>query len=217
MNDAIGWLAAEAEKDFESEAEAEVVASPDGDEESTPAGEIPVADATQPGEMLDPEEERRRRIYRGRTVAMLRRYLKYSIETGRLPSLLGKEFFRAKVTAYTVVTFEDRVIFVHDMESCLERLDEFSRELIARHILQEHDQAATARLLGCTERTVRRLTPLALDQMCEILLDVGMMERLDEDHEKSCQGGLEEKIFVSDCEDGENKGKNILDSSMEIA
>ena len=77
---------------------------------------------------------------------MLRRYMRYSIETGRLPSMLGREFFRAKVTSYTVVTFEDRVIFVHDMEKCLERLDEFSRQLIARHILQEHDQAATGRL-----------------------------------------------------------------------
>ena len=71
------------------------------------------------------DRERERRIYRGRTVAMLRRYMRYSIETGRMPSLLGAEFFRAKVTAYTVVTFEDRVIFVHDMEKCLDRLDEF--------------------------------------------------------------------------------------------
>jgi len=39
-------------------------------------------------------------------VAMLRRYMRYSMETGRLPSLLGREFFRAKVTSYTVVTFE---------------------------------------------------------------------------------------------------------------
>lgn len=30
------------------------------------------------------------------------------------------------------------MIFVHDMEKCLERLDEFSRQLIARHVLQEH-------------------------------------------------------------------------------
>ena len=35
--------------------------------------------------------------------------------------VLGREFFRAKVTTYTVVTFEDRVIFVHDMETCLDR------------------------------------------------------------------------------------------------
>jgi hypothetical protein len=77
------------------------------------------------------ELERTRKIYRARTVGMLRRYMRYSLETGRLPSLLGREFFRAKVTSYTVVTFEDRVIFVHDMEKCLDKLDEFSRQLIA--------------------------------------------------------------------------------------
>jgi len=57
---------------------------------------------------LEESRERERRAYRGRTVAMLRRYMRYSIETGRLPSLLGRELFRAKVTSYTVVTFEDR-------------------------------------------------------------------------------------------------------------
>jgi DNA-directed RNA polymerase specialized sigma24 family protein len=155
-------------------------------------------------EIESEEEHRRRRIYRGRTVTMLRRYLKYSIETGRLPSLLKQEFFRAKVTTYSVVTFEDRVIFVHDMEKCLQRLDEFSRELIARHVLQEHDRWATARLLHCSEKTVRRLAPVALDQLCEIMLEVGMMERLDVIPEKSCQGGLESEISVSGCEESEN-------------
>lgn len=150
------------------------------------------------------ELERVRRIYRGRTVAMLRRYMRYSIETGRLPSLLGREFFRAKVTSYTVVTFEDRVIFVHDMETCLEKLDEFSRQLIARHILQEHDQAATGRLLNCTERTVRTWVPIALDLLSEILLDVGLLEDLGSDTKKPCQGGKAGEIFVSRCVQGKN-------------
>jgi len=149
--------------------------------------------------------ERERRIYRGRTVAMLRRYMRYSIETGRLPSLLGREFFRTKVTSYPVVTFEDRVIFVHDMEKCLERLDEFSRQLIARHILQEHDRWATAKLLHCNEKTVRRLTPCALDLLRDILLEVGLLERVETNAGNCCQGGLEGQNSVSDFEDGENK------------
>jgi hypothetical protein len=131
--------------------------------------------------------------------------MRYSIETGRLPSLLGREFFRAKVTAYTVVTFEDRVIFVHDMEKCLEKLDEFSRQLIARHILQEHDQAATGKLLHCTERTVRTYVPIVLDLLVEILLDVGLMERLDSDQKNSCQGGKNDQILASNCDDGKYK------------
>lgn len=151
------------------------------------------------------EEERERRIHRARTVTMLRRYMRYSIETGRLPSLLGREFFRTQVTSYTVVTFEDRVIFVHDMETCLNKLDEFSRQIIARHILQEHDQAATARLLGCSERTVRSYVPIALDVLTEILLDVGLLERIVPIREKPCQGGKPGENFVSDWEESKNK------------
>jgi hypothetical protein len=127
------------------------------------------------------------------------------METGRLPSILGREFFRAKVTSYTVVTFEDRVIFVHDMEKCLAKLDEFSQQLIARHIMQEHDRWATAKLLHCNEKTVRRLIPIALDVLSEILLDVGLMERLNASSRKSCQGGFQSQNSVSHCEDGENK------------
>jgi len=138
--------------------------------------EVPLA-AVQELEAEESECDPQLRVYRGRTITMLRRYMRYSIETGRLPSLLGREFFRAKVTSYTVVTFEDRVIFVHDMETCLERLDEFSRQIIARHILQEHDQVATGRLLHCTERTVRTYIPVALDLMSEILLEAGLLER----------------------------------------
>jgi hypothetical protein len=174
-------------------------------EDSLNPGAQKLSDILREYEEIENEEEhRRRRIYRARTVAMLRRYMKYSIETGRLPSLLGKEFFRATVTAYSVVTFEDRVIFVHDMEKGLQMLDEFSRELIARHILQEHDQEATAKLLHCTERTVRRLAPIALDQFCEILLERGLMERIDAIPEKSCQGGLESEVSVNDCEESKN-------------
>src|SRR5262249_13244779 len=43
----------------------------------------------------DWEVVRERRIYRGRTVAMLRKYMRYSMDVGRLPSLVGREFFRS--------------------------------------------------------------------------------------------------------------------------
>jgi hypothetical protein len=164
-------------------------------------GELTAQSHSRDMGQLQPE----RRAYRGRTVAMLRRYMRYSIETGRLPSLLGQEFFRTKVTSYNVVTFEDRVIFVHDMETCLAQLDEFSRELIARHILQEHDQEATARLLHCNQRTVRRLTPFALDQLGEILLEMGLMERLAWDARTSCQEAEDSQNSASDCGDCGNK------------
>jgi hypothetical protein len=197
----------------------------DGAASASLTSPLPAKDAGNgaPGEFLVPEtsetaaeaqdrnfhEDRELRIYRRRTVQMLRRYLRYSIETGRLPSLLGGEFFRAKVTTYAVVTFEDRVIFVHDMEKCLGKLDEFSRQLIARHVLQEHDRWATARLLHCNEKTVRRYTPVVLDVLSEILLEVGLLDRLESKAKdfspNSCQGGKSGPFDASDCEDGKYK------------
>jgi hypothetical protein len=229
----IAWIAAEAEQNESAESEVETrrisagVPIEDLPAHSFPGREINASPESQnscfsqnEGDVEHPvdeeeaerwwttedsEEQRQRRIYRGRTVTMLRKYMQYSIETGRMPSLLGREFFRSKVTSYTVVTFEDRVIFVHDMESCLGKLDEFSRELIARHILQEHDRFETARLLQCNEKTIRRIIPLVIDQLSEILLDVGLMKRVEGRSPNSCQGGKNGPFSVSDCEEGKNK------------
>jgi DNA-directed RNA polymerase specialized sigma24 family protein len=117
-------------------------------------------------------------VYRESTIAILRRFLRLSLETGRVPSLLGREFFRAKVSHYRMYTFEDVVIFVHDVERCLELLDDFSRELIARITLQEYTQEETAELLHCCRRTIIRTYPEALDRMSEIFLAAGILQPL---------------------------------------
>jgi RNA polymerase sigma factor (sigma-70 family) len=109
-------------------------------------------------------------LYRERTQGLLRRYLRLSLEAGRLPSVLGREFFRARATSYRLHSFEDTVIFVHDVERALESLDEFSRQLIARSVLQEYSQAQVAMLLGCTRRTVSRRLPEALDELSAVFL-----------------------------------------------
>ena len=69
------------------------------------------------------DDPRELRIYRDRTSALVRRYFVVSMETGRLPSLLGRACFRSRVTSYRMSNFEDSVIFVYDVERCLERLD----------------------------------------------------------------------------------------------
>lgn len=112
-----------------------------------------------------------------------------------------------------MVTFEDRVIFVHDMESCLQRLSDFSLQLIARHTLQEHDLEATARLLQCNEKTIRRAIPVALDQLSEILLEVGLLEKMNPTEENSCQGGQSDEILASDCEESEKIHDYSLDTN----
>jgi predicted DNA-binding protein (UPF0251 family) len=154
-------------------------------------------------QVVEEDRQRELRIYRGRTVAMLRRYMQYSIETGRLPSLLGREFFRAKVTSYRVTTLEDRVIFVHDMETCLGRMDEFSRQVLARVVLQEYEHEEAAQLLGCTRMTVHRKLLEALDRLSEILVAVKLLDALPSRSRKSCQEGETSDFLVSDCEQGE--------------
>ena len=131
-------------------------------------------------------------IYRDRTVGLLRRYMRLSIEVGRTPSLLGREFFRTRVTSYGASTFEDSVIFVHDMERSLEELNEFEKKLIAKIVLQRFSREEAGRLLGCGYRTVERLFPEALDRVSEILLERGILTGLPKSRHavpKSCQEG----------------------------
>jgi DNA-directed RNA polymerase specialized sigma24 family protein len=101
-----------------------------------------------------------------------------SLEIGRMPSVLGREVFRSRVTSYRVHTFEDSVIFVHDVERCVERLQPFSRQLIARVILQDYTQEEAAALLGCARMTVYRLLPGALDEISAIFLETKLLAPL---------------------------------------
>jgi hypothetical protein len=122
-------------------------------------------------------------LYRKKTWTLLRRYMQWSLEAGRLPSLLGRELFRAKITAYSSTTFESRVIFLHDMERCLDRLEEFDRQLIARVCLQQYDHDAAARILHCTRKTIERRLPELIDELSEAFLKAELLDRLPETNE----------------------------------
>lgn len=116
--------------------------------------------------------------YRSQTIALLRRYARSSVEVGRLPSLLGREFFRARVSSRTRRNFEDVVIFVADMERAIDRLSTIEKNLLAMSILEEYTVADVALLLGCNEKTVRRTIPDAVDQLSRILLAIGLLQEL---------------------------------------
>jgi Sigma-70, region 4 len=146
--------------------------------------------------------------YRRRTVALLRRYGQASVEVGRVPSLLGREFFRSRVSSYTLRNFEDVVIFVTDMERAIARLDAIQKKLLAMNVLEEYYVPDMARLLGCNERTVRRTLHNALDELSRILLVAGLLEELE--GLKSCQGAKPWEFEVSPSKEGENKvRKNV--------
>jgi hypothetical protein len=143
-------------------------------------------------------------LYRHRTIAMLRRYLRISIEVGRLPSLLGRELFRSKVTSYNMSSFEDGVIFVHDVEHALEQLSEFGQRLVATIVFQDYTQDEAAEVLHCGRRTVCREFPEAVDRISELFLEGGLLNRLPSvPVENSCQEGERGDFHASDCKEAE--------------
>lgn len=100
------------------------------------------------------------------------------MEVGRLPSLLGREFFRSRVTSYNMKNFEDIVIFVADMEQALDKLGPLERRLLAMNVLEEYTVPEVARLAGYTQRTVERFLQDAIDQLSRILLTGSLLEKL---------------------------------------
>ena len=197
MSGLVDWIGAEADDSAPEDALASGSPLAPEDEppgESSPAGaceELPAHDSPAGLNVPDharledagPEDDPLDRnpdlwLYRKRTVGLLRRYMRFSLETGRLPSFVGREFFRAKVTYYTATTFEDRVIFVRDVERCLDRLECWDQQLIVRIILQEHSQEQTARILQCSRSSVARRLPEVLDRLSEDFLRVGLLAGL---------------------------------------
>ncbi len=147
-------------------------------------------------------------LYRDRCMAILKRYIRLAVEIGRLPSLLGREFFRSRVTSYAASTFEESVIFVYDVEHSLEKLDRFEQALIAKIVLEEYSQREAARILNCPLRTVERCFPEALDHLSEILLAGDILTPLyggGKGSKKTCQGGRCSENLASACNDGKYK------------
>lgn len=115
-------------------------------------------------------------FYRKYTEGMLRRYVSMSMEAGRVPSLLGKEIFPGNMTKYQVHSFEDNVIFIHDIESCIKRLDDEQQRLIRRIALQQFTQEEAAQQLQLTRRTIMRKYNDAMNRLTGILLEVKLLE-----------------------------------------
>jgi hypothetical protein len=114
-------------------------------------------------------------FYRKHTESLLRRYLYASMQVGRAPSILGDPIARGWCSSRPIRTFEDAVIFVLDVENCLNKLGSLDRMLISRIVLQEYTQAETAPLLGMCVRTVAYKLPAALDRLTEMLLASGLL------------------------------------------
>jgi DNA-directed RNA polymerase specialized sigma24 family protein len=97
------------------------------------------------------------------------------MQVGRAPSILGSPIGRGWVSSRPVKTFEDAVIFVLDVETCLDKLGSLDRQMLCRIVLQEYTQAEAANILGMSVRTISYKFPLALDRLTERLLTAGLL------------------------------------------
>jgi hypothetical protein len=114
-------------------------------------------------------------FYRKHTEKILRRYLYASMQVGRAPSVLGDSVGRGWVSSRPIRSFEDAVIFVLDVETCLNKLGGLDRRMLTRVVLQEYTQAEAAVLLGMGVRTMSYKFPQALDRLTQLLLDAGLL------------------------------------------
>ena len=114
-------------------------------------------------------------FYRKHTEKMLQRYLYASMLVGRAPAILGEPIARGWASCRRVKTFEDAVIFVLDVERCLNRLGKFDRDVLCRITLQEYTHAEAADLLGFSVRAISYKYPMAVDRLTDLLLKAGLL------------------------------------------
>jgi len=107
--------------------------------------------------------------------SILRRYMRVSMDMGRVPSVMANTVFRGRASSRRIKNFEDAVIFVIDVEKCLKRLDGLSQELVSRIALQEYTQAEAAELMQQGVRSVTRKYGEVLDRLTSIFLDAKLL------------------------------------------
>lgn len=117
-------------------------------------------------------------FYRKYTEAMLRRYLKLSMEAGRVSSLIGQDLFRGNVSHCAVSGFDDVVIFVTDVTRCLDTLEPGQRFLVRSIAIEGYTQGETAASRGLPLRSVIRRYTEAIDHLTRLFLDRRMLQEM---------------------------------------
>ncbi|MGA2902730.1 MAG: hypothetical protein ABSD98_02785 [Candidatus Korobacteraceae bacterium] len=129
----------------------------------------PVAEVDE----IDPRPEML--CFRGQTLALVRHFFELSCQVGRLPSLLGREFFRARVSHHNIPSFEEQAVFSRDVELCLSRLSDDHAEIITLVGLYDFSLDEVAEMLRYSKAAVHRWFSEALDYLSEIFLRAGVL------------------------------------------
>jgi hypothetical protein len=122
---------------------------------------------------IDPRPEML--CFRGQTFALVRHFFELSCQVGRLPSLLGRELFRSRVSHHAIPSFEEQVVFVRDVELCLAKLSEENAEIITLVGLYDFSHDEVAEMLRCSKAWITQRLALAIDSLAEIFLQAGVL------------------------------------------
>lgn len=115
---------------------------------------------------------------RTRTMALLHRFLRTALSLGRMPSLVGREIFRARVRARPPSAFEDAVLFVCDVEKCLGKLEPLEQRLIAYCVLENRSEWEASRQFQTSQGFISRHLGHALDVLHVTLCHRGLLPPL---------------------------------------
>jgi AraC-like DNA-binding protein len=113
--------------------------------------------------------------FRGQTLALVRHFFEISSQVGRVSSLLGREFFRSRVSHHANPSFEEQAVFVRDVELCLEKLGRDHREVLTLLGLYDYSYDEVSQMLHCSRTLVRQWFNEALDCLSEIFLKAGLL------------------------------------------
>jgi hypothetical protein len=114
-------------------------------------------------------------FFRSQTLAIVRHFFEIACQIGRLSSILGREFFRARVSHHAVPSFEDQAVFVHDVERALARLNPQDADVIGLVGLYQYSTDEVATLLGRSRSYVANHFADSLDRLAGIFLETGLL------------------------------------------
>ncbi len=114
-------------------------------------------------------------FFRAQALAIVRHFFEIASQIGRVPSILGREFFRAKVSHHAIPSFEEQAVFVHDVEAVLGRLNEQDGEMVALVGLFHYSLDDVARMLGRSRSFVAQHFAASIDRLAEMFLDTGLL------------------------------------------
>ena len=131
------------------------------------------AEAATAEEEADPRPEML--CFRGQTLALIRHFFEISSQVGRVSSLLGREFFRSRVSHHAIPSFEEQAVFVRDVELCLAKLTPQRTEVLTLLGLYDYSYDEVSQMLQCSRTRVREWLNEALDALSEIFLKSGLL------------------------------------------